>query len=219
MPDYAILDPVLTASLPPSITAITGMDALSHAVEAYTNHTYNTKYENELCKKAVKLIAENLYNAYLDGQNLDYRQNMQKAAFYAGRAFTRGSVGYVHALGHTLGGLYNVPHGLAMAILLPKVLREYKDAVYLRLSELADVLGIQGNSPKEKALQFIEWIEDLNKKMNIPNNLDIKEEDIPQIVNWAHSEGNPLYPTPVTWTKEDFTHFVLKLKEEANEKM
>ena len=99
------------------------MDALCHAVECYTNGTYNTKLENDMCKKAVKLIYDNLYKIYLDGTNLRGRQNMQKAAFYAGRAFTRGCVGYVHAIGHTLGGIYGTPHGLAMSIMLPHVMR------------------------------------------------------------------------------------------------
>lgn len=104
IPRYAVLDPELTVGLPPFTTATTGMDALAHAVEAYTNHTYNTKLENELAKEAVRLIHDNLYTAFEQGDNLEARQNMQRAAFYAGRAFTRGCVGYVHAIGHTLGG-------------------------------------------------------------------------------------------------------------------
>ena len=109
MPKFAVLDPELTVGLPPKVTATTGMDALCHAVEAYTNNTYNTKLEKDLCRKAVRLIYDNLYKVYKDGTNLEARQNMQRAAFYAGRAFTRGSVGYVHAIGHTLGGLYRNP--------------------------------------------------------------------------------------------------------------
>lgn len=97
MPKFAVLDPELTVGLPPKVTATTGMDALCHAVEAYTNNTYNTKLEKDLCRKAVRLIYDNLYKVYKDGTNLEARQNMQRAAFYAGRAFTRGSVGYVHA--------------------------------------------------------------------------------------------------------------------------
>ena len=103
MPKYAVLDPALTVGLPPQVTATTGMDALCHAVESYTNNTYNSKLEKDMCKKAVKLIYDNLYDVYQDGSNLKGRYNMQKAAFLAGRAFTRGCVGYVHAIGHTLG--------------------------------------------------------------------------------------------------------------------
>ncbi len=212
MPKYAILDPELTAGLPPKTTATTGMDALCHAVEAYTNNTYNSKLEKDLSKKAVKLIYDNLYGAYLDGSDLKRRQNLQLAAFYAGRAFTRGSVGYVHAIGHTLGGLYGTPHGLAMSILLPHVMRAYGEKAYRRLAELCDVCGIvnQG-SEKEKALAFIGWIEELKEKTGIPKYPDIKKEDIDQIVTWAIKEGNPLYPTPVTWDRNDFKAFVEKM--------
>ena len=101
------------------------MDALCHAVEAYTNNAYNTALEKKMAKDAVKLIYENLEGAYENGSDMEKRQNMQRAAFCAGRAFTRGCVGYVHAIGHAVGGLYGVPHGKAMAILLPHVLKAF----------------------------------------------------------------------------------------------
>lgn len=211
MPRYAVLDPELTVGLPKHVTATTGMDALSHAVEAYTNNTYNTRLEKDLSKKAVKLIYDNLYKVYEDGTDIQARQNMQRAAFYAGRAFTRGSVGYVHAIGHTLGGLYGTPHGLAMATLLPHVMRAFGTAAHRRLAELCDVCGIPttDNSDKARAEAFISWMEDMKEKMGIPlYPPTIKAEDISQIVDWAYKEGNPLYPTPVTWTKGDFRRFV-----------
>lgn len=209
MPKFAVLDPELTKGLPPNVTSTTGMDALCHAVEAYTNHTYNSRLENDLCKKAVKLIYENLYKAYCDGDDLEARMNMQKAAFYAGRAFTRGCVGYVHALGHTLGGLYHTPHGLAMSVILPHVLRQFGPAVHRRLAELADVCGMDGSNDAEKAESFISWIEDMKVKMNIPVGLDvIQKKDIPQIIKWALKEANPLYPVPVIWGNEDFTRLI-----------
>lgn len=214
MPKYAVLDPELTIGLPPHVTSTTGMDALAHAVEAYTNNTYNSKLEKDLCKKAVKLIYDNLYNVYLDGSDIQGRQNLQRAAFYAGRAFTRGSVGYVHAIGHTLGGLYGTPHGLAMSILLPLVMKQYGPAAYERLAELCDVCGIEvkENTKKAKAEAFIAWMEELKVKMNIPLYPEYKEEDIDQIVEWAYKEGNPLYPTPVVWDKKEFKNFILSLK-------
>ncbi|MBE6753437.1 MAG: iron-containing alcohol dehydrogenase [Ruminococcaceae bacterium] len=216
IPGYAILDPELTIGLPPSVTSTTGMDALCHAVEAYTNHTYCTRLENDLAKKAVRLIYDNLLKAYQDGSNLEARQNMQLAAFYAGRAFTRGCVGYVHAVGHTLGGLYGVSHGLAMAVILPHVMRQFGSAVYKRLAELADVCGIEGSTDREKALKFIEWIEQLKAAMDIPAGLDvIKEEDIPQIIEWASKEANPLYPVPVIWQEADFRKLITTLTEAA----
>ncbi len=214
MPVCAVLDPELTVSMSPRLTATSGMDALCHAVEAYTNDTYNTDLERELCQKAVRLIYENLYRAYQDGNDLEARQNMQWAAFHAGRAFTRGSVGYVHALGHPLGSLYGVSHGMAMAMLLPLVLRQYDAAVYKKLAELCDVCGIIATDHNDaaKAEAFISWIEAMNEKMEIPKYPDmLKTEDIDQIAEWAHSEGNPLYPTPVTWTRDEMKQFLQSL--------
>ena len=209
IPKYAVLDPELTVGLPPFTTATTGMDALAHAVEAYTNHTYNTRLENRLAKEAVKLIHDNILVAFEDGSNLEARQNMQRGAFYAGRAFTRGCVGYVHAIGHTLGGLYGVPHGLAMAVILPHVMKDFGSAAHKRLAELADVCGIEGRNEAEKANAFIRWIEETNAKMGLPDGFDmIKTEDIPQMISWAKREANPLYPVPVIWARHDFRRVI-----------
>lgn len=209
LPKYAVLDPELTVGLPPFITATTGMDALCHAVEAYTNHTYNTKLENDLSKQAVRLIYDNLLSAYQNGQDIEARQNMQKAAFFAGRAFTRGCVGYVHAVGHTLGGLYVVPHGLAMSIILPHVMRQFGSAVYDRLADLADVCEMEGKNNREKAEKFISWIEEMKKQMNIPVGTDaIRDEDVEQIISWALKEANPLYPVPVVWGHDDLARLI-----------
>ena len=209
IPAFAILDPELTLTLTPELTATTGMDALCHAVEAYTNKRYNTKVENRLALQAVKLIYDNLYAVYADGSDIAARENMQLAAFYAGRAFTRGCVGYVHAIGHTLGGLYGVPHGKAMAILLPHVMRAFGPAAHNRLAKLADVCGIEGSSEAEKADKFISWMEELKKKTGIPEKVDmIKDEDVDQIIRWAMKESNPLYPTPVLWKYDDFKAFI-----------
>ena len=213
IPKYAVLDPQLTVGLPPFVTATTGMDALCHAVEAYTNYTYTTKLERKLALDAIRLIHDNLLTAYNDGKNLEARQNMQKAAFYAGRAFTRGCVGYVHAVGHTLGGLYGVPHGLAMSVILPHVMRQFGPAVYDKLADCADVCGISGADNKEKALGFISWIEDLKKQMNLPAGIDnIERKDYNQIIKWASAEANPLYPVPVIWGKADFEKLLDTLK-------
>ena len=213
IPKYAVLDPELTVGLPPYTTATTGMDALAHAVEAYTNKTYNTKLENDLAKEAVKLIHDNILTAFADGSNLEARQNMQRGAFYAGRAFTRGCVGYVHAVGHTLGGLYGVAHGLAMAVLLPHVMREFGASAHKRLAELADACGITGANEAEKANAFIRWIEETNAKMGLPDKFDvIKEEDIDQMITWAKKEANPLYPVPVVWARKDFRRLIESIR-------
>lgn len=200
MPRYAVLDPELTVGLPPHITAATGLDALCHAVESYLNHTYCTGLELDYARRAVRLVHDNLYLVYRDGSDLEARQNMQLAAFYAGRSFTRGCVGYIHAVGHTLSGLYGLPHGLAMSVLMPHVLRQYGSAAEKRLGELAEVCGIMGGSDREKADRFIAWIEGMKEKMGIPEGLDcIRPEDVSRIVRWADREANPLYPVPQVW--------------------
>ena len=222
MPKFAVLDPELTVGLPPRVTATTGMDALCHAVEAYTNHTYNSSLEKDMSKKAVKLIHDNLLKVYQDGSDLEARQKMQQAAFYGGRAFTRGSVGYVHAVGHTLGGLYGTPHGLAMSILLPHVLRAFGPAAEKRLAELSDVCALTAEEEPAavKAEAFICWIEDMKVKMEIPDYPDmIREEDVDQIVEWAEKEANPLYPVPVIWSRAEFRAFLLSLIKPGEESL
>ncbi len=161
----------------------------------------------------MKLIHDNIRTAVEDGQNLEARQNMQRAAFYAGRAFTRGCVGYVHAVGHTLGGLYGVAHGLAMSVLLPKVMRQFGSKAHKRLAELAEVCGIGGNTAAEKAENFLRWIEETNKAMGLPETFDcIRDKDIPQMIAWARKEANPLYPVPVVWGEADFRTLIQSIR-------
>ena len=205
VPKYAVLDPLITVGLPPHITATTGMDALTHAVEAYVGRS-NTDETRQAARKAVKLIHENLYNAYTDGSNLTARSNMLTAAFYAGIAFTKAYVGYVHAIAHTLGGYYRIPHGLANAVILPYVLDYYGETAYQPLAELADLIGITtgGDSVEVKARKFIAWIRDLNARMNIPTSLGgIQEADLPGMIHNALREANPLYPVPKILFAED----------------
>lgn len=206
IPRWAILDPALTVSLPAQVTAETGLDALTHAVEAYTNVLYNTRQTRELARQAVAAIFEYLPRACADGTDLRARQEMLTASYRAGFAFTRASVGNVHALAHTLGGLYNVPHGRANAVLLPVMLEEYGPAVYKRLAELADVVGLCPNGDRaEKARAFIGAIYDMNRTLGIPTGFDcIRPEDLPQMAAWAEAEANPVYPVPVVFGEEDF---------------
>lgn len=198
IPLFAILDPMITVGLPRHITSTTGMDALTHAVEAYIGKS-NTKKTKELAIKAVKLVFENINKVYMDGSDLEARENMQKASFYAGMAFTRAFVGYVHAVAHSLGGFYGTAHGLANAVILPYVLELYGESVYGYLAELADIVGIAktGDTVKQKAIAFIEAIRSMNRDMNIPDKIfGIKEEDIPLMAKRADKESNPLYPVP-----------------------
>ena len=206
IPRWAILDPALTVSLPAQVTAETGLDALTHAVEAYTNVLYNTRQTRELARQAVAAIFEYLPRACADGTDIRARQEMLTASYRAGFAFTRASVGNVHALAHTLGGLYNVPHGRANAVLLPVMLEEYGPAVYKRLAELADVVGLCPNGDRaEKARAFIGAIYDMNRALGTPTGFDcIRPEDLPQMATWAEAEANPVYPVPVVFGEEDF---------------
>lgn len=191
-----MLDPELTVGLPPHITSTTGMDALTHAVEAYIGRS-NTKQTREQAEKATKLIFDNIEEAYNNGKDYEARANMLKGSYWAGCAFTRAYVGYVHAIAHNLGGLYGTPHGLANAVILPYVLEWYGDCIYPQLAKLADIVGITGSSEAEKAQAFIAAIKKLNADMNIPTTFDfIKEEDLPTLIHRALKEGNPGYPVP-----------------------
>ena len=214
-PKYAVLDPELTVGLPPHITSTTGLDALTHAVEAYIGKS-NVKSTREYAEKATKLIFENLETAYNDGKNIEARKNMLEASFYAGMAFTRAYVGYVHAIAHNLGGFYGIPHGLANAVILPFMLEQFGDSVYDSLSKLADIVGITGSSDEEKAKGFISAIHGMNERMNIPKGFtQIKDEDIDTIVERAMKEAHPLYPVPRIFDKAKLTEIVkaLQIKE------
>lgn len=198
IPAYAVLDPSVTLTLPPSLTATTGMDALTHAVEAYIGGS-TTKETRAYAMEAVKLIFENLETAYADGKNETARRNMLRAAYVAGIAFSKSYVGYIHAVAHTLGGQYNVPHGLANAVLMPMVLDEYGESVYEKLHQLAVVAGIskESDSPEASAKRFIQAIRNMNARMNIPTGFtNIETTDIPMMAEHADAEANPLYPVP-----------------------
>lgn len=220
IPPVAVHDYRLTVGLPPHITSTTGMDALVHAVEAYIGRS-TTAYTRKMAIEAVRLISTNLLDAYRDGSNAKARQNMLRAAFCAGNAFSISYVGYVHCVAHSLGGQYGVPHGLANAVLLPVVLCAYGDAVYPKLaslareSGLADSLGLEAKATDEVvARAFISWVEDMNRSMDIPSKLPgIKTEDIHTMVSYALAEGNPLYPVPVIFGRKEMTELYLAVKE------
>ncbi len=217
VPKYAILDPEMTRELPPKITATTGMDALTHAVEAYVCWTYNTAESIRLAEEAVCEIFRYLERAYNDGNDMEARTQMLIASFKAGFAFTRAGVGNVHAIAHTLGGLYNTPHGLANAVILPIVLEDYGGAVEEKLAHLAELTGVKfTGSDAEKARAFIGEIRAMNKRMNIPTGFDfIKEEDIPQMITWALAEANPVYPVPVVYDRKRCEKVIRRIIAEA----
>ena len=213
IPRYAVLDPKVTLSLPPFITATTGMDALTHAVEAYIGNSTTIDTRRDALK-AVKLIFENIDIAYEHGDNIQARRNMLHASFYAGCAFTKSYVGYVHAVAHSLGGQYNVPHGLANAILLPLVLREYGSCIDKKLHRLAIAAGLADkNTPDHEAAElFIRSIEEMKERFGIVNIVkEIQKTDIPKLAHYADKEANPLYPVPKLMDASELEKFYYML--------
>lgn len=209
IPRYAILDAELTYSLPPHLTATTGMDALTHAVEAYIGRS-TTKETREKALLAVKTIYQNIETAYHDGHNHAARDQMLNAAYLAGFAFSRSYVGYVHAVAHSLGGQYNIPHGLANAVLLPEVLESYGSCIHQKLHMLGCAAGVctEQDSIKAGAGKFIASIRTLNKNMGIPDFLSgIQERDIETMSVHAAKEANPLYPVPKLMTRRELEAF------------
>lgn len=213
IPRYAVLDPKVTLSLPLFITATTGMDALTHAVEAYIGNSTTIDTRRDALK-AIKLIFENIDIAYEHGDNIQARRNMLHASFYAGCAFTKSYVGYVHAVAHSLGGQYNVPHGLANAILLPLVLREYGSCIDKKLHRLAIAAGLADkNTPDHEAAElFIRAIEEMKERLGIVNIVkEIQETDILKLAHYADKEANPLYPVPKLMDASELEKFYYML--------
>ena len=214
IPRYAILDAELTYSLPPHLTATTGMDALTHAVEAYIGRS-TTKETREKALLAVKTIYQNIETAYHDGHNHAARDQMLNAAYLAGFAFSRSYVGYVHAVAHSLGGQYNIPHGLANAVILPVVLRMYGPACEKKLACLARKAGVVDEklNDREASRDFIRWIQKMNDSMEIPRTISgIHEKDISMMAKHADQEGNPLYPVPVLMNRKELEQIYYKVK-------
>ncbi|GAB6048066.1 iron-containing alcohol dehydrogenase [Methyloparacoccus murrellii] len=214
VPKMAALDPDLMTGLPPQVTATTGIDALTHAVEAFISN-WKTPQSDRMALSAVGLIFDNLRTAYQDGGNLAAREQMALAATQAGIAFTRANVGYVHAIAHQFGGRYHTPHGLANAIMLPHVLRHSLPAVTERLAQLAVCanVGSANEDPQELAGRFIGAVERLIADLDIPITLDaLREADIPDLAAAALREAHTGYPVPRYMTQrqcEDLIREVL----------
>jgi alcohol dehydrogenase len=199
VPDIAALDPTLMLGLPPAVTAATGMDALTHAVEAYISG-WATPATDRWALAAAALIWQHLPRVVRDGNDLVSRERMALASTYAGLAFTRANVGNVHAIAHQLGGKYHVPHGLANAVLLPVVLRFSLPDAASRLARLAEHVGIRtagDRGDKASAEQFVDAIQALNDSISIPRTLEVMHEtDIPDLARAACSEADFNYPVP-----------------------
>jgi alcohol dehydrogenase class IV len=204
VPKMAALDPELMTGIPPHITAATGIDALTHAVEAFIGN-WTTPYSDGMALTAVGLIFDNLRTACRDGKNLEAREKMALASTYAGFAFTRANVGYVHAIAHQFGGKYHTPHGLANAIMLPLVLKFSEPAITGRLATLAvrAKVGREGEAEEVLAQKFLAAVDKLNKDIGIPTTLDaLREEDIPALAEAALWEAHTGYPVPRYMTQE-----------------
>lgn len=200
VPMATALDPTLMTGMPKPITAATGMDALTHAVEAYTN-LWPHKETAWHATAAVRMIFANLPRAYEQPDDLEAREAMAVASFYAGLAFTKAYVGYVHAFSHKVGGMYGVPHGLGNAITLPYVLDFLQDQRWAqqRLAELAIAIGAGTASDGNPALaaRFIARVRELNRTVGIPEKIEaLKVEDIPHIAEAAMIEAYRDYPVP-----------------------
>lgn len=220
IPRYAVLDAALTYSLPPHLTATTGIDALTHATEAYIGRS-TTKETRRLALEAAKLIFENIENAYNDGHNRIARENMLFAAYKAGIAFSKSYVGYIHAVAHSLGGTYGTPHGLANAVIIPYVLEAYGKSAYKKLHEIGIAVGVSDKNDSHEigAKKFIKAVRDLNERIGIPDKLTgIKKSDIPQMARNAEAEANPLYPVPKLITRKELEKFYYIIADWSDEK-
>lgn len=205
VPRMAALDPCLMTGLPAPITAATGMDALTHAVEAYIGQ-WGTDFTDRMALAAVGMIYQYLPLAFDDGRNLVAREMMALASTYAGLAFTRANVGNVHAIAHQLGGLYHTPHGLANAIMLPPVLRFSAVAAQPRLAKLAlrARVGAPGEPESQLAQKFLDSVEAMNRSLGIPRQLDaLRDEHIAELAQSACWEANTNYPVPRVMSRGD----------------
>ncbi|MDD2959026.1 MAG: iron-containing alcohol dehydrogenase [Lachnospiraceae bacterium] len=209
IPHYAVLEPEVTRTLPPSLTASTGMDALTHAIEAYIGHS-TTRQTRADALRAVELIFQNLRAAYQDGNDMTARKNMLEAAYLAGSAFTVSYVGYVHAVAHSLGGRYGTPHGMANAILLPHVLEAYGSRAHKKLRDLAVAAGLctEDETPENAAALLIQAIIDMKRDFSLTDDLiRVHGKDIPRLAYFASKEANPLYPVPKLMSRKELEQF------------
>jgi alcohol dehydrogenase class IV len=197
-PSAIALDADLMLGLPPAVTAATGMDALTHAVESYVS-TVSTPATRRLSRAATRAIFRDLPLAYEDGGNVSARQALAVASCQAGLAFTRASVGYVHAIAHQIGALYHLPHGFVNAVFLPYVLDFYLDVAARQLSELAEACGLSssGESEASNARAFVAAVRRLNASLGIPERIDqLTPSEIPDLAERAIDEAQGTYPVP-----------------------
>ena len=214
IPLATALDPEPMLGLPPSITADTGMDALSHAVEAYISKVHTAK-DMDLAANAVRLIFANLSKAYEDGTNIEARENMALASYQAGVAFNRLGVGFTHAISHQLTAFYDTPHGRANAIVLPHVLQASLEHIVPRLAELGKKVGLgeDKSSDLDIATGFIAAVTSLARSLDIPAGLsELREQDFPKIIDNARKEAIKNYPSPRFLSADEINAILSQIK-------
>lgn len=212
--DKVLFDPYLLTKSPRKVIAYAGIDALTHALEAYFNKA-NTSFRIRKEKQAIDLIFKNLVKAYKEENNLEYLEKMLKASYLAGLSFSKAYVGYVHALGHALGAYYNLPHGFLMGVLLVEVLKSYGSCLDRKIDKLSNSLTLfnPNSSLINKRQKFFTYLEFLKDDLDLPDSLHgiLKEKDIKELVNIAYKEATPLYPVPKLLSKDDLEKILYKL--------
>ncbi len=213
IPKAAALDPKLMTGLPAHITAATGMDALTHAIESYIG-VFQTEDTDFFGLAATRLIFDNIEEACSNGSNLAAREAMALGSYYGGLAITNALVGYVHAFSHNMGAKYGIPHGLGNAMVLPHVLEMLKEDAAEKLADIAVYNGMGDRSEGDAALaqKLIDRIWALNEAIGIPRGTDqIQEQDIPALADAALQEGSG-YPTPRFFDKDEALGLLQKLR-------
>lgn len=213
IPKATALDPVVMKGLPAHITAATGMDALTHAIESYIG-VWETEDTNYYGLAACKLVFDNLAEATNNGDNMAARQAMALASYYGGLAITNALVGYVHAISHNLGAKYGVPHGLGNAMVLPRVLGLLKNVSARKMAEIAVHCGLGEHAEGDAVLaqKLIDRVWDLNAEIGIPKTTDvIREEDISELTDLAMKEGSA-YPTPRFLERDECVNLISELR-------
>lgn len=218
LPKRVFLDAQLTLTLPPRVTAQSGMDALTHAVEAYVNGYMATETTRRQAREATALIFRYLPRAFADGADLQAREKMLTAAFYAGQAFGRATVGYAHSIAHAVGGLTGLAHGELTGICLPALLEWYGEAAVPRLAELAEVIGVAepGVTDTVKARAFIKAVYALRRSLGLAETLPLlSDEEVRTVCHRAVREANPLYPEPRMMSEQQCRCFVRLLMQQV----
>jgi len=211
--DVVFLDPVMTVTLPPKLTAATGMDALSHAIESYMSID-STPFSEAFSEKAIQLIASNLRKAVYQGENLIARYNMLLASTLATMAWTQSSVCQGHAIGLAIGTQYGLPHGVSVSLALPYVMLFNLPAIPERIARIAELMGeeVKGMSPKEAGIKAIKAVINLQKDIDLPTTLleipNARREDIPALVDGAYKAQRLLKHSPRLTTKEDLEKII-----------